>query len=1193
MDNEYKISNPKNQLIVIFISLLILIGFLTLNVPAEEAEEERTIILNDIVPTSKVWKIRTDENGTENITGLMKYIDMNYTQLNETDWRFCGSPNKTALKELNDCKDKICKEKIAKELKATKEKVDEYRAKLKEVPVKKVKGNLHISTDKIDITKDEFCFDVAVPEWDRYKSFSIGFDTVVFDTDEECNVTGSIGYENEIVVANCELHVKSGGVLTMSNTSFQSNGTSNQYDHTVEAGGIWILENSSEIIDAGGTGNNFYLSVYGTMEVNDLKTLCNDITRWYSRGSTSELIVSNLTMPYGDLLSWYVSSTGNITCNLPYVTWSGAQQDTYNKVSPPGFLRGYMDYDFYFAPTFQYTDALMGRCYPINVTDGETPQSGNTITILNGSDTSGTCVTDANGQCDLCVILGAYDYAEGKTIEVDGINKSIVFYDNDTLTDIIITIGAADSTPPTIYLEQPANNTINTTATPGFIFNVTDDIATTLSCDLNINGSGNVTDASVSNGTSTEITAPTLTNGDYWWNITCSDGTNTNTSETRNISISMYTEFSGCMELDTTDHEYRLTANITNSGFDKCINITASYITFDCQGYTIDGTDTAGTIGINVAEDNTTVKNCLLSDWNYAIDIPAAGSNSSITDVVIESSSQGVATGGGTHFVMIDNLTTNDSCGYSVIFYDTNNTLQNSKINATYYGVSFTGTSGNLVNNTEFGIINRLPIITRPDTTADCDNIVESSTDINGRAIFYHHTTAVTLEHWDNNASQIILCNADNSTINNITLNPPVKSGGIDIVATTGVTISNIDLDNTFWPILLDYHSVNNVITNFTLKSSTDGIRISRSNNSMIQHGWIENMTTYGVYISDGSTANQFYNVTINSSGGDNIRVYRGDNTTFSNMTVRETTAKGFALIETNYTVINNSKIILNDDGIYLDKTTNSTFYNNLINATNNNVVFNTESEGNNWNTTNQTGTRVYSSGTNIGGNYWDNSTGGYSVTCTDSDSDGFCDSPLNITNMEICTIGVDCGNNVDFLPYNADSTLPTIYLEQPANNTINTTATPGFIFNVTDDQAATLDCNLIINDTEYGNDASVSNATSTEITANASLSNGDYIWQINCSDGTNTNLSDGRNISISVSAAVDLCKPNATGFFTVNQTCVYLDNTTNIDAGLIVQDNGVINLTNAVLNFTTQRIEIKPGGAIFFDTNSNPFSKS
>jgi hypothetical protein len=90
-------------------------------------------------------------------------------------------------------------------------------------------------------------------------------------------------------------------------------------------------------------------------------------------------------------------------------------------------------------------------------------------------------------------------------------------------------------------------------------------------------------------------------------------------------------------------------------------------------------------------------------------------------------------------------------------------------------------------------------------------------------------------------------------------------------------------------------------------------------------------------------------------------------------------------------------------------------FYNNFIN----------ESEGvmgshyienayGDFNVTRQSGTRIYSAGTEIGGNYWANMNGtGYSEICEDTDTDGFCDEPYT-------------ASPTDYLPYSDEYSPPT-----------------------------------------------------------------------------------------------------------------------------------------------------------------------
>lgn len=120
------------------------------------------------------------------------------------------------------------------------------------------------------------------------------------------------------------------------------------------------------------------------------------------------------------------------------------------------------------------------------------------------------------------------------------------------------------------------------------------------------------------------------------------------------------------------------------------------------------------------------------------------------------------------------------------------------------------------------------------------------------------------------------------------------------------------------------------------------------------------------------------------------------------------------------------------------------------------------------------------------------------------------------------------------------DSVSPIVYLESPANNTLNDTSSqPTFVFNATDERISALSCSLWLNDTlgnvtNYGTNSSVLNYTFTQLVPISELSNGDYYWWVNCSDFVNSNVSEIRNISIQ---APDLGFPLVDTVYPVNGT--------------------------------------------------------
>ena len=80
--------------------------------------------------------------------------------------------------------------------------------------------------------------------------------------------------------------------------------------------------------------------------------------------------------------------------------------------------------------------------------------------------------------------------------------------------------------------------------------------------------------------------------------------------------------FSACADI-TSSGIHTISQNVSDyNSTEYCFNITASNVVLDCQGYTIDGTDSSqfNLTAINVGDSsNVTVKNCLITDFSYGI----------------------------------------------------------------------------------------------------------------------------------------------------------------------------------------------------------------------------------------------------------------------------------------------------------------------------------------------------------------------------------------------------------------------------------------------------------------------------------------------------------------------------------------------------------------------------------------------
>jgi SepF-like predicted cell division protein (DUF552 family) len=95
-----------------------------------------------------------------------------------------------------------------------------------------------------------------------------------------------------------------------------------------------------------------------------------------------------------------------------------------------------------------------------------------------------------------------------------------------------------DVTAPTIVLDTPANNATVTTSSVTLGWTTTDDIATSLQCNVTLNGSVTQTNVASTSASPTTTSVSGLTDGVYSWNVSCADPSgNYNTSTTRTFTV--------------------------------------------------------------------------------------------------------------------------------------------------------------------------------------------------------------------------------------------------------------------------------------------------------------------------------------------------------------------------------------------------------------------------------------------------------------------------------------------------------------------------------------------------------------------------------------------------------------------------------------------------------------------------------
>jgi hypothetical protein len=360
-------------------------------------------------------------------------------------------------------------------------------------------------------------------------------------------------------------------------------------------------------------------------------------------------------------------------------------------------------------------------------------------------------------------------------------------------------------------------------------------------------------------------------------------------------SVSAVIEIDNCTVLDSPNEVYLLNASISNSPNTTCMDIIVENVTLDCQGNSIDGNDISNSYGILSNAFNTSVKNCNLSDWDdsiyynssddsliYNVSVTSQFSSYDYTVHILNS-----------HNNKVKNLTIISDLGtayWGILIINSNNTLlKNITVNVSSRAIFISTSYNTHVSESNLYGTYDAPVDIWPTLWVGdyvCDHTFTDVMGPDNKPILFYNNTNVKIENWNNNFSEIILCNVDQSVINNITFsdNYGIKSWGIDNSNYSNIHISDISLQIT--PLFFRFGG-SNKFTNITAENVTSSISFWESDSNILTNV-ISRNNTYGIYF--GYNCN--YNTIMGGSFHDNIYDYyiiptvRGDsNFTSTNFT--------------------------------------------------------------------------------------------------------------------------------------------------------------------------------------------------------------------------------------------------------------------------------------------------------------------
>ncbi|MFA6907249.1 MAG: right-handed parallel beta-helix repeat-containing protein, partial [Candidatus Micrarchaeia archaeon] len=436
--------------------------------------------------------------------------------------------------------------------------------------------------------------------------------------------------------------------------------------------------------------------------------------------------------------------------------------------------------------------------------------------------------------------------------------------------------------------------------------------------------------------------------------------------------------------------------------------------------------------------------------------------------------------------------TSTGSSSYAFTLVNTANSNTITNINATaLLGIAvrvITSSSNTIANNSFVG---GAGIYYSATAISHCANTITNNTGAGGKPVLYYANAGVSLSDID--ASEIILCNSNGSSISNAN----VTSGGVQMFFSNYNTLSGIAANASSAGASTVYlqSSASNTLSNINA-TATDGYAawFASSHNNSVSSLNATATTGYGVYLTSSSSNNTFSGFTAASTISYALYSASGSNNAFSNFNATVTTA----------------------NAVYLNAGANNNLSNFRVAATSNYAVFFSSSSNNTVSNLSATVTSSYgiylsSSHYNRISNLNITATTGNGIQCLSSSNNTFSNVNTTATGSNGNGVYFDTCSNSTFSGVNATATTgAAVYITGGSGNafsTLNATATTGraiylisSYFNRFTNATATATTGRVINLQSASNNTFFNvNSTST--------STGRAIYSTGASDNTFSNM--------------------------------------------------------------------------------------
>ncbi|MCA9459076.1 MAG: right-handed parallel beta-helix repeat-containing protein, partial [Nanoarchaeota archaeon] len=366
--------------------------------------------------------------------------------------------------------------------------------------------------------------------------------------------------------------------------------------------------------------------------------------------------------------------------------------------------------------------------------------------------------------------------------------------------------------------------------------------------------------------------------------------------------------YSTCNQTIPSGFHY-LNQSILNYTGGTCFDFSADNVTFDCQGYSIEGNDSFASYGFLInLNSNVTIKNCYISHFYYGAWFYNSN-NGGIENVSSSNNYIGINVYNSSNLVLdVFEVNNNSNVGVQVYSSSSNNSLSNffsydngdmgvelgsnsnsntitnfETYNNSAHGIMIQNSLNNVFNNFS-SINNTYGVLLYPGTNNN--SFTNFSSFSNNYGLYFYNSNNDFFDNFEISDSLyngiLFFLDSGFNILNNFNLSNSGSNGIVVLASSNNNILSNFTSSNNSGAGIFLNDTFNNVLNNFTVNINSFGIYIGNASSNIFNAIKSFNNTADGIYFF-GAYNNTVSNFLSYANGDDGVQIFTSSNNSFSN----------------------------------------------------------------------------------------------------------------------------------------------------------------------------------------------------------------------------------------------------------------------------------------------------------------------